>query len=40
MYEGIYDYGPELFQDVQDNDKDNIEKFKQQNDLWSAISIL
>jgi len=34
MYEGIYDYGPQMFQDVKDKDKENISKFSQQYDLW------
>ncbi|MEW6442553.1 MAG: DUF1302 family protein [bacterium] len=36
LYEGIYDYGPEVFQDVQDRDRDNIESFKQSYDLWEC----
>lgn len=34
MYEAIYDVGPQAFKDVRDNDKENIDKFKQQYDLW------
>ncbi len=36
LYEGIYDYGPEAFQTVQDNDKANIDKFKQSYKLWEC----
>ena len=34
MYEGIYDFGPDVFQDVRDADKENIDDFKQSYDLW------
>ena len=34
MYEAIYDVGPQAFQDVRTNDKENIDNFKQQYDLW------
>jgi hypothetical protein len=34
MYEGVYDYGPQMFQDVKERDKENITKFSQQYDLW------
>ncbi len=34
MYEAIYDVGPQAFQDVRENDKENIDKFKEQYDLW------
>ncbi len=36
MYEGIYDFGPEIFQDVRERDKENIDSFKQQYDLWEC----
>jgi hypothetical protein len=36
MYEGVYDYGPEAFQDVADADKENIDSFKQSYDLWEC----
>lgn len=36
MYEGIYDFGPDAFQDVRDADKDNIDSFKQSYDLWEC----
>ncbi len=36
MYEAIYDVGPQAFQDVRDNDKENIDKFKAQYDLWEC----
>ena len=38
MYEGVYDYGPEAFQDVQDADKENIDSFKQAYDLWECYA--
>jgi hypothetical protein len=38
MYEGIYDYGPEMFRDVRDSDKDNIDSFKQSYDLWECYA--
>ena len=38
LYEGVYDYGPEAFQDVQDADKDNIDKFKQSYKLWECYA--
>jgi len=34
MYEAIYDVGPQAFQDVRANDKENIDNFKAQYDLW------
>jgi hypothetical protein len=34
MYEGVYDYGPQMFQDVKDRDKENISSFSQQYELW------
>ena len=34
MYEAVYDVGPEAFQEVRERDKDNIDSFKQQYDLW------
>jgi len=34
MYEGVYDYGPQIFQDVKDRDKENIDSFGHQYDLW------
>jgi len=36
MYEGVYDVGPQAFQDVKDNDKENITSFSHQYDLWEA----
>jgi hypothetical protein len=38
MYEGVYDYGPQVFQDVQDADKENIENFKQSYKLWECYA--
>lgn len=34
MYEAVYDVGPQAFQDVKDNDKENVTNFSQQFDLW------
>jgi hypothetical protein len=34
MYEGVYDVGPQAFQDVKDQDKENINHFSHQYDLW------
>jgi hypothetical protein len=34
MYEGVYNVGPEPFKDVGDEDKENIDDFKEQADLW------
>jgi hypothetical protein len=36
MYEGVYDVGPQAFQDVKDNDEENITNFSQQYDLWEC----
>ncbi len=36
MYEAVYNVGPQPFKDVRDRDKENIDKFKQQYDLWEA----
>ena len=36
LYEGIYDYGPDAFQEVREMDKENIDTFKQSNDLWEC----
>ena len=36
VYEGIYDYGPEIFQDVSDMDKENFDSFKQSYELWEC----
>ena len=36
MYEAVYDVGPQPFQDVRDQDKENIDNFKQAYDLWEA----
>jgi hypothetical protein len=36
MYEAVYNVGLEGFQDVRDNDKENIDSFKQQYDLWEC----
>ncbi|MEW5980353.1 MAG: DUF1302 family protein [Acidobacteriota bacterium] len=38
LYEGIYDYGPEVFQDIEEADPDNIDEFKQSYDLWEAYA--
>ncbi len=34
MYEAIYNVGPQGFKDARENDKENIDSFKQQYDLW------
>ncbi len=36
MYEGVYDVGPQAFRDVKDRDKENIDSFTQQYDLWEC----
>jgi hypothetical protein len=36
LYEAIYDVGPSAFQDVKDYDKEDIDSFAQQYDLWEA----
>ena len=36
MYDAVYDVGPQAFQDVKDQDKENITSFSQQYDLWEA----
>lgn len=36
LYEGVYDYGPEVFRDARDLDRENIDSFKQSYDLWEA----
>jgi hypothetical protein len=36
MYEAVYNVGPQAFRDVRDNDKENIDNFKQAYDLWEA----
>ena len=36
MYEGVYNVGPQEFQDVRDRDKENIDNFKQAYDLWEC----
>jgi len=34
MYEAVYDVGPQAFQDVKEHDKENINHFTHQYDLW------
>ena len=36
MYEALYDVGSDGFKAVRDNDKENIDNFKQAYDLWEA----
>jgi hypothetical protein len=36
MYEAVYNVGPEPFRDVRDQDKENIDNFKQAYDLWEC----
>ncbi|MEW6440788.1 MAG: DUF1302 family protein [bacterium] len=38
LYEGIYDYGPEVFQDVRAMDRENLDRFKQSYDLWECYA--
>lgn len=38
LYEGIYDVGPQIFQDVRETDEENIDKFKQSYDLWECYA--
>lgn len=40
MYEGVYDYGPQAFRDVRDEDRENIDSFKRQYDLWECYADL
>jgi len=34
IYEAVYDVGPQSFQDVKERDKENIDSFSHQYDLW------
>lgn len=36
LYEGVFDVGPQPFRAVGDEDAENIEKFKEQYDLWEC----
>ena len=36
MYDGLYDVGSDGFKAVRDNDKENIDNFKQSYDLWEC----
>ncbi len=36
LYEGVYDVGPQAFQDVRERDKENIDSFKEAYDLWEC----
>jgi hypothetical protein len=36
LYEGVYDVGPQAFQDVAERDKENIDSFKEAYDLWEC----
>ena len=36
MYEAVYDVGPEALRQIEDQDKDNINSFKQAYDLWEC----
>ena len=38
MYEAVYDVGPEELRDVRENDKENIDNFKQAYDLWECYA--
>ena len=36
LYDGIYDYGPKVFKDVRNANKDEIDDFKKDADVWEA----
>jgi len=36
MYDAVYDVGPQAFQDVKDQDKENIDSFSHQYELWEC----
>ena len=36
MYEALYDVGSQGFKDIRDNDKENIDEFRESYDLWEA----
>jgi hypothetical protein len=36
MYEALYDVGSQGFKDIRDNDKENIDTFREAYDLWEA----
>ena len=38
MYEGLYDVGSQGFKDIRDNDKENIDSFREAYDLWEAYA--
>ncbi len=38
MYEGVYDYGPQQFQDVRELNKDVIDDFKKEAELWEGYA--
>jgi hypothetical protein len=38
MYEAVYNVGSDEFKAVRDNDKENIDEFKQSYDLWEAYA--
>ncbi|MEW6443867.1 MAG: DUF1302 family protein, partial [bacterium] len=40
LYEGIYDYGPEMFQRARERDPENFDEFKQSYDLWELYADL
>jgi hypothetical protein len=40
VYDGIYDYGPEILRDVRDADRENVDHFKQSYDLWECYADL
>src|SRR4030042_3562159 len=36
LYDGIYDYGPKVFKDVRNQNKNEIDDFKKDADVWEA----
>jgi hypothetical protein len=40
LYDGIYDYGPEVLRKTRDADRENVDKFKQSYDLWECYADL
>ena len=36
LYEGVYDYGSDVFQEMEERDSENIDKFKQSYQLWEC----
>jgi hypothetical protein len=38
LYEAVYNVGPEVFREVRERDKENIDSFKEAYDLWEAYA--